>query len=114
MATLIALLKRAKLIVGMTIYALAVIGICAGAVLYLSSNRVSGAFEGLANKTLTFVVAALCVLALEKVHAWKCKIKWESTFDAIERDPRGAGNFLGLLSLGLCILAAAIFGSISL
>lgn len=95
-----------------TIYGLVVIGTSAGAVLYLSSQKVVGAFEGLANKTITFCLAAAMILLLEALYDWKHKVKTSVAYGTIGSDPRGLGMCLGLRCLGLSILGAAIFGAL--
>lgn len=94
------------------LFALVVIGIAAGAVFWLTAHDVAGSFNGLANKTMTFTVAGLSVALMEAYYAWRFRIKVVDTFNRIQADGRGAGLCLGLITLGLCILAGAIFGQV--
>jgi hypothetical protein len=93
-------------------YAAVVVAVTATAVLSLTGNGVTSAFLGLANKTLTFITAGISIVLMEAFYAWRYKINAAQAFDRIEADGRGAGLFLGLLTLGLCILAGAIYGSL--
>lgn len=93
-------------------YSLFVIGLTAGCVLFLTSANVRGVFEALANHSITFVAAGVGVIAVEAVVCWRYNIDPVGAFNVIEKDSKACAQFLGLLSLGLCIMGGAIFGAL--
>lgn len=102
-------LKRIFLCV---VYAFILFGLGAGSFLYLSSANIAGAFEGLANKLLTYSACCLVMLLMEAISDWKHRIETLKAFDKIEADSAALGRFLGMRALALSIPAAAIFGQI--
>jgi hypothetical protein len=84
----------------------------AGAGFFLLNEQLIGAFHGLANKLLTFNVAVIGVFAMEMLYDWRHHIDNKAAFDRIEQSGADLSRYYGFRIVGLCILAAAIFGSI--
>lgn len=93
-------------------YGLVLFAGAAASAFFLLSEDLIGAFHGLANKLLTFNVAALGVFAMELLYDWKHRIKTNVALDNVEASGLPFGLYLGLRTVGLCLLAAAIFGSV--
>jgi hypothetical protein len=94
------------------VFGAALLAGAAAAGFYLLSEDLVGAFHGLANKLLTFNVAAIGVFAMELLYDWKHRINTGAAFNRVEMSGSDLSRYFGFRVLALCILAAAIFGSV--
>lgn len=92
------------------VYGLVVAAIAVGSVYFLDAEDLPIITASLAAKTLTFGIAAVSIILVEIVYAWRMHIDPVAAFNKIERSGRNVAIFLGLFSLGLCILAGNVYG----
>lgn len=93
-------------------YALVVCGLSIGSIYFLDAESWEIVKAGMSRGLLTFSIACVAIILAEVFYAWRYHIKPVAAFDRIESNPMACAVFMGAHVLGLCILAAAIFGTV--
>lgn len=98
-----------KLLFGF-IYIAVVLGGAIASVTLLDPTDMPIVKAAISSKMLTYGIAVMGVILAEIVVCWRFKIDVTGAFNVVEQNPIAIAIFMGALTVGNCLLAAAVFG----